>query len=114
MTYTGDSLLKLSDMSQHLFYMLANLTVYINHACNFFFYVFLNKPFRSFLWHKVRKSSPSDAHGTRLSSFRTDSVMVRKLATDAHAIINLLQHRAELLPTEPVTESEDNLKTDHV
>lgn len=105
----------MSITSQNMFYIISSLFIYVNHACNFFFYVLLNKPFRLLLWRKVRQRSTSEAHGTRLSSLRTDNYTLRKLATDTHAIISLLQNRVQQLPVDPVTEYDDddnNIKTE--
>lgn len=100
----------MSTVSKNQFYIIANICINISHACNFFFYVLINKPFRTLLWRKVSKATHTD--GTRMSTLRSENFKLRKLATDTHAIISLLQHRAEYLPTEQVTEYDDKLNTD--
>ena len=61
------NLVQWSPLAQNIFYMVATMSVYINHACNFFFYVLLNKQFRRLLWKKVRRvkeTAPSSTHAT--------------------------------------------------
>jgi len=53
-SYTIDSWQDVSIISRIVFYIVASLFIYVNHACNFFFYVVLNQPFRALLWKKVR------------------------------------------------------------
>ncbi|XP_067939862.1 probable G-protein coupled receptor 139 [Watersipora subatra] len=58
----------LSVIEKNVFYLVATMCIYINHACNFFFYVMLNKPFRRLLWKKVRNGESAAAPSSTLTT----------------------------------------------
>ena len=69
-------LVNLETFEKNVFYMVATMCIYINHASNFFCYVLANKPFRNLLWKKVRRSESTAApssYYTHTTTFRTVS-----------------------------------------
>ena len=79
----------LDSVSLHVFYLISNLFIYINHACNFFFYVMLNKPFRNLLWRKLSLRSTAkggDSQGapnTNSFTLRGESMKLKRVSSSA-------------------------------
>ena len=79
----------LDSVSLHVFYLISNLFIYINHACNFFFYVMLNKPFRNLLWRKLSLRSAAkggDSQGapnTNSFTLRGESMKLKRVSSSA-------------------------------
>lgn len=84
----------------------------MSHACNFFFYVLLNKPFRTLLWKKIRNMQSTTYSATMTTQHR-DSVRLRQVH-DASSVALLADQKrgaARVNSSGAVLDSNGNKKT---